>query len=98
MTLCGRPACICLYRTRDCYFCDVAREVLVRAIKDTGIKGVSYTEVDIDKNPMNGLDESLALPAISICDTILTGIPDLDSLSTTLNRYIHKDCFAESGI
>ncbi|MBD3405128.1 MAG: hypothetical protein GF411_03210 [Candidatus Lokiarchaeota archaeon] len=96
MTACGKKACICLYRTEECYFCDVARELLIHAIENTGFTGITYMELDIDKTSEYAIQNgNLAIPTISICDTILTGIPDMDSLSTALNRYLHKDCFLE---
>jgi hypothetical protein len=93
---CGRPSCITLYRGENCYFCDIAGEMLTNAISQYGVSTDVLREVDIDsQDELESDTQIVALPTIRICDVVLSGLPEEDIILDAIIRVLMKECFSE---
>jgi hypothetical protein len=93
---CGRSSCIILYRGEDCFFCDVAAEMLSSIVSQYGVSNGVIREIDIDSSEdIESEPAIVALPTIRICDAVLTGLPEEDVISDAFIRVLMKDCFSE---
>lgn len=96
LPLCGRQSCITLYRGENCYFCDIASEMLTNAISQYGVSTDVLREVDIDSQDELESDiQIVALPTIRICDIVLSGLPQDDIIHDAVIRVLMKECFSE---
>jgi hypothetical protein len=96
LPLCGKPSCITLYRGDNCYFCDIASQMLASAVAQYGVSTDVLREVDIDSQEEGESDPQIvALPTIRICDVILSGLPEEDIINDAVIRVLMKDCFSE---
>lgn len=92
---CSQSYCIRVYRSDDCPFCDMAKQLLVESIADYGLSKDEILEVELEHN-MNGKEHGFpALPAIEICDSQIFGIPQRDNISDLLSRMMIKDRFTK---
>ncbi|MGY5875512.1 MAG: hypothetical protein RTU30_07185 [Candidatus Thorarchaeota archaeon] len=93
-TSCDKPGCVVFYRGEHCIFCDAAREILNHTLSLYGLSESLVYEVDLDMNE-NSVDLSgiVGLPAIRICDEIITGLPDECAVGTALIRALVTGCF-----
>jgi hypothetical protein len=99
LPLCGRPSCITLYRGDNCYFCDIASQMLANAISQFGVSSDVLREVDIDSQDEPESDTQIvALPTIKICDIVLSGLPDADIINDAVIRVLMKECFSEHSV
>ncbi|RDE10719.1 MAG: hypothetical protein C4K49_12830 [Candidatus Thorarchaeota archaeon] len=93
---CGRSSCIILYRGEDCFFCDVASEMLNSIISQYGVSNEVIREIDIDSSEEIDPETAIvALPTIRICDSVMSGLPEEDLISDAIIRVLMKDCFSE---
>jgi hypothetical protein len=93
-TACGRPGCLAVYMTNGCHFCEAAGKVLRDVAKANGIPEYAIREVTEDTLIQNiTFDNINALPAIRVCDTVLTGIIDIERVQSTLEQASKMKCF-----
>ena len=78
-TDCGRCSCIILYSSEKCILCDAALEILYSVISDDGC----------------GLPLPVGLPAIRICQEVITGLPDMDSARSAVMHAVLNGCFSD---
>ena len=93
---CHRQSCILFYASEDCPLCDGAWQVLLEAVADLGLADCIVEKVDVnecspEKRPPS---ECSMLPVIRICDTILSGFPDVDTVRTRIMQAMMKGCFS----
>lgn len=93
---CGRCSCIILYSSEQCVLCDAALEILYSVISDFGLTPDVIQKIDVT-NENDGCNASLpvSLPAIKICQDILTGLPDMDVARGAVMHAVLKGCFSE---
>jgi hypothetical protein len=94
-TRCGECSCVILYKGDMCLFCDAAAEILVDSLESFGIPGSAALEVDVDDADACGCNtENITmLPTIKICDVMLTGLPEEQTVKDAVIRAVLKDCF-----
>lgn len=96
---CGRSSCITLYKGENCYFCDIASQMLASTISQYGVSTDVLREVDIDsQDELESDAQIVALPTIRICDVILSGLPDEDIINDAVIRVLMKECFSEHSV
>lgn len=99
LPLCGKPSCITLYRGDNCYFCDIAAQMLANAISQYGVSAEVLREVDIEsQEEPEGDVQIVTLPTIKICDIVLSGLPDEDIINDAVIRVLMKECFSEHSV
>lgn len=91
-TDCGRSGCIILYSSKHCVLCDAALEVLHTVISDFGLPHDIIQVVDVLQLEDDNLPPPVGLPAMRICQEVLTGLPDIDMaraavMQAVLNGY-----------
>jgi hypothetical protein len=93
---CGRCGCIILYSSEHCILCDVALEIMYSVISDFGLSPNVIRKIDITTED-DGCDTPLpvSLPALRICQEILTGLPDMDVARGAVMHAVLKGCFSE---
>lgn len=96
---CGRCSCVILYSSEHCLLCDAALEILTEVMADFGLSQESIRVVDVQSEPEDGCGDPLpvGLPAIRICDEVLSGLPDADIARGAVMQTILKGCFHECG-
>lgn len=93
---CGRCGCIIHYSNDHCILCDAALEILYSVISDFGlsrnvVRRVKITTDDAERiDPLPG-----SLPAMRICQEVLTGLPDLDVVRGAVMHAVLKGCFSD---
>jgi hypothetical protein len=93
---CGRCSCIILYSSKQCILCDAALEILYTVIADFGLSASVVQKVDIlTDDDSCGTPAPVSLPAIRICQEVLTGLPDMDVARGALMHAVLKGCFSE---
>lgn len=94
-TDCGRCSCIILYSSEHCVLCDVALEILYTVISDFGLPISVIKKVDIvnDDDGCN-LPPPVGLPAIRICQEMISGIPDMDTVRGAIMHAVLNGCFS----
>jgi hypothetical protein len=97
-SMCGRTGCIAIYTTDNCYICDAAGDFLKELLKEEGLseKIIKVIEQDYKLSEPN-FDEILTRPAIRVCDTVVTGLPDNDKMRNTLRDAASMTCFSEDA-
>ena len=92
---CGRCSCIILYSSEHCLLCDAAYEILQTVLSDFGLSPDIIKKVDITSNEDDGcgVPPPVGLPAIRICDELITGLPDLDVARGAVMQTVLKSCF-----
>ena len=95
-TDCGRCSCIILYSSENCILCDAALEILYSVISDFGLPLSIIRTVDIlnDDDGCN-LPPPVGLPAIRICQDVITGLPDMDTARSAVMHAILNGCFSD---
>ncbi|MFW9847857.1 MAG: hypothetical protein ACFFF4_01890 [Candidatus Thorarchaeota archaeon] len=93
---CGRTGCIAIYRTDNCHLCDAAGDFLKTMLKEEGLseKIIKVIEQDVQLGEVN-FDEILSRPAIRVCDTVVTGLPDDEKMRNTLRYATSLKCFSK---
>lgn len=93
---CGRCSCIILYSSQQCILCDAALEILYAVISDFGFSANVVQKVDIlTEDDSCSTPAPVSLPAIRICQEVLTGLPDMDVARGALMHAVLKGCFSE---
>jgi len=96
-TPCGRCSCVIMYKGEHCIFCDPAGEMLQQTLSNYQVPSSAVIEVNVESDEDSGCcaDDVSMLPTIRICDSLVTGLPDEQSLNDAVLRAIMKDCFCE---
>ena len=76
--------------------CDAALEILQSVISDFGLPHSVIRKVDItlDEDSCN-LPPLVGLPAIRICQEIITGLPDIDLARSAVMQAVLNGCFSD---
>ena len=92
---CGRCSCIILYSSEHCLLCTAAYEILLTVLSDFGLSPNIVKVVDLGSNEDDGcgVPPPVGLPAIRICDELITGLPDLDVARGAVMQTVLKTCF-----
>ncbi len=94
-TECGRCSCIILYSSDHCILCDAALEILYSVISDFGLSHEIVKKVDaLSQDDGCDLPPPVGLPAMRICDEILTGLPDIDVARAAVMHAVLNGCFS----
>lgn len=93
---CGRLGCITIYMSEDCHLCEAMDKYLQEVVKSEGlseniINRVYRNSVLAEPN----FDEILSVPAVRICQMVLTGLPDDERMRSSLRSAANKECFLE---
>lgn len=93
---CHKQSCIVFYASEDCLLCNGAWHVLLEAVGDLGLSYSIVEKVDVNECSPDKLppSECSMLPIIRICDTILGGFPDVDTVRTRIMQAMMKGCFS----
>lgn len=95
-TNCGRCSCIILYSSEKCVLCDAALEILYSAISDFGLPPSVVQKVDVlNYDDGCGLPPPVGLPAIRICQDLITGLPDMDTARSAVMHAVLNGCFSD---
>ena len=97
-TDCGRCSCIILYSSEKCVLCDAALEILYSVISDFGLPTSVIRKVDVlndDDDDGCCLPPPVGLPAIRICQELITGLPDLDTARGAVMHAVLNGCFSD---
>jgi hypothetical protein len=93
---CGRCSCIILYSSEHCILCDAALEIMYSVISDFGLSANAIRRIDITtEDDCCNIPLPVSLPAIRICQEVLTGIPDMDVARGAVMHAVLKGCFSE---
>lgn len=95
-SMCGRAGCIAIYRSEDCHLCDAMDSYLKDLVKSEGLPESVIMSVDqksISNEP--NFDEIRSVPAMRVCETIVTGLLDAETMKNTLRDATAKKCFLE---
>ncbi|MHA1909694.1 MAG: hypothetical protein ACW98Y_20510 [Candidatus Thorarchaeota archaeon] len=92
---CGRSGCIAIYTGDNCVFCDSALETLREALSDFGIDSSVISEINLSSGftCVCDLPRIVTLPTIRVCDTLISGLPDIDEARSRLMQALLKGCF-----
>ncbi|MDH4213506.1 MAG: hypothetical protein OEV85_06265 [Candidatus Thorarchaeota archaeon] len=93
---CGRCSCIILYSSEHCILCDAALEIMYSVISDFGLSTNVIRKIDVTAE-YDGctVPPPVSLPAMRICQEVLTGIPDMDVARGAVMHAVLKGCFSE---
>lgn len=95
-TECGRSSCIILYSSEQCVLCDAALEILYSVISDFGLPTSVIKKVDISNGDDGcNLPAPVGLPAMRICQEVLTGLPDIDVARGAVMHAVLNGCFSD---
>ncbi|MFW9843958.1 MAG: hypothetical protein ACFFEV_05230 [Candidatus Thorarchaeota archaeon] len=95
-TDCGRCSCIILYSSEKCILCDAAFEILQSVISDFGLPPHVIKTVDVlNDDDGCGLPLPVCLPAIRVCQEVITGLPDLDTARSAVMHAVLNGCFSD---
>ena len=95
-TDCGRCSCIILYSSEHCILCDAALEILYSVISDFGLPPSTIRVVDVlDDNSGCDLPPPVGLPAIRVCQEVITGLPDMDTARSAVMHAVLNGCFSD---
>ncbi len=93
---CGRCSCIILYSSEYCILCDAALEIMYSVISEFGLSPNVIRKIDITAEDDGcSLPPPVSLPAMRICQEVLTGIPDMDVARGAVMHAVLKGCFSE---
>ncbi|MBN2228743.1 MAG: hypothetical protein JW779_04045 [Candidatus Thorarchaeota archaeon] len=92
---CGQCSCIILYTSPKCILCNAALEILYSVISDFGLSQdvVSIVDITSEEEACN-IPPTASLPAMKICQELLTGLPDLDVARGAVMHAVLKGCFS----
>ncbi|MFW9907805.1 MAG: hypothetical protein ACFFEF_04460 [Candidatus Thorarchaeota archaeon] len=95
---CGRCSCIILYTSESCILCDAALEIMHYVITDFGLSANVIRRIDITtEDDFCNMPHPVSLPAMRICQELLTGIPDMDVARGAVMHAVLKGCFSEQS-
>ena len=95
-TECGRCSCIILYSSEQCVLCDAAMELLQTVVSDFGLPLSVIRKVDILHDDDGcGLPPPVGLPAIRICQELITGLSDMDTMRGAVMHEVLNGCFSD---
>lgn len=95
-TDCGRCSCIILYSSEHCVLCDAALEILYSVVSDFGLPPSVIRKVDVlNDDDGCGLPPPVGLPAIRICQEVITGLPDMDTARGAVMHAVLNGCFSD---
>ena len=94
--MCGRTGCVALYTTDDCHLCEAASIFLKELMKAEGLneKIIKVIDNDFQLTEPN-FDEIQTRPAIRVCETVMTGLPDEEQMKSSIRRAASMNCFSE---
>jgi hypothetical protein len=93
---CGRCSCIILYSSEQCILCDAALEILYTVISEFGLTPNVIQRVDITTEDDGcNIPPPVSLPAMRICQEVLTGLPDMDVARGAVMHAVLRGCFSE---
>ncbi|TFG27598.1 hypothetical protein EU527_18405 [Candidatus Thorarchaeota archaeon] len=93
-TDCGRCSCIILYSSEHCILCDAALELLYSVLSDFGLSPDVIQIVDVlQQDDGCKLPPPVGLPAMRICQEVLTGLPDIDVARAAVMHAVLNGCF-----
>ncbi len=93
---CGRCSCVTHYSSEYCILCDAALEILYSVITDFGISPDVVRKVSITSDDDGDIDPlPVGLPAMRICQEVLTGLPDMDAVRGAVMHAVLKGCFSD---
>jgi len=96
-TECGQCSCIIVYSSEHCVLCEAAMEVMNTVISDFGLPTTIIQKMDIlEQDKICSLPPPVGLPAIRICQEILTGLPDIDEARSAVMHAVLNGCFSGS--
>lgn len=92
-TDCGKCSCITLYSSKHCILCDVAFELLSTVISDFGLSPNIIQIVDVlEQDTDYGTLPLVELPAMRICEEVITGLPDIDTARAAVMHAVLNGC------
>ena len=95
-TDCGRCSCIILYTSEHCILCDAALEIMYSVISDFGLPPSAIKVVDVlDDNCGCDLPPPVGLPAMRVCQEVITGLPDMDTARGAVMHAVLNGCFSD---
>ena len=77
--------------------CDAALEILQTVVSDFGLPKNVIQKVDVlsEDDDGCGLPPPVGLPAIRICQELITGLPDMDAARGAVMHAVLNGCFAD---
>jgi hypothetical protein len=93
-SMCGRAGCIAIYRSEDCHLCDAMDSYLRDLVRSEGLPENVIRSVD--QNSLSNepsLEVIHSVPAMRVCETIITGLLDAETMKNTLRDATSKRCF-----
>ncbi|MDF1541109.1 MAG: glutaredoxin family protein, partial [Candidatus Thorarchaeota archaeon] len=80
-SMCGRTGCVAIYTTENCHLCEAAGKYLKELIKAEGLKEdiINVIDNEFQLNERN-FDVIQSRPAIRVCETVMTGLPDEEKM------------------
>ena len=95
-TDCGRCSCIILYNSEKCVLCDAALEILYSVVSDFGLPPSVIRKVDVlNSEDDSDLPSPVGLPAVRICQDVITGLPDMDTARSAVMHAVLNGCFSD---
>ncbi len=88
------PTCILIYATSQCIFCPAAKEIVEGVLEVHGLPVDTIRKVDCDTEDVRDIT---ALPTIQICEQIIIGLPEEDTLDRALWKLRVNPCFYENS-
>jgi len=93
---CGRVGCVTIYRTDDCHLCEAVDIYMKDLVKSEGFSENIINTVDksiLSEEP--NFEQVHSVPAVRVCETIMTGLPDDEKMRFSLRTANNKKCFLE---
>jgi hypothetical protein len=76
--------------------CEVALEILQSVISDFGLPPSAIKVVDVlDTKSGCDLPPPIGLPALRICQEVITGLPDMDTARGAVMQAVLNGCFLD---
>ncbi|MFW9918248.1 MAG: hypothetical protein ACFFED_01500 [Candidatus Thorarchaeota archaeon] len=95
-TACGRIGCVTIYKTDDCHLCEAVDSYLKDLVRSEGLSENIINTIDrasMKEEP--NFDGVYSAPAVRVCQTVMTGLPDDDKMRSSLRSATNKKCFLE---
>lgn len=90
---CGRAACIIIFTSDHCFFCEPVKEILESVAEEVGINPSNILEINLDDpNTKIKRPDIKMFPRIEICNHVLSGFVSADEIRTALSNVLPMDC------